>query len=135
MAISFVAATVSHSAVYIVVLIYTVELAVLICACGTGSYSATDDRLYTHEAAGLLAGGEDNTEEQQLAYLSTLMQPLLAQIEQNLPLVGAATQGLATQNGRPPPDPVGMVLQVSPPTTPSFPSCFPIPSVVQCGEL
>lgn len=80
--------------------------------CFLGSYSSTDDRLYTHEAAGILAGGEDNPEEQQLAYLSTLMQPLLAQIEQYLPLIGAATQGQATQNGRPPPDPVGMVLQV-----------------------
>lgn len=81
-----------------------------VCA---GSYSSTDDRLYTHEAAGILAGGEDNTEEQQLSYLSTLMQPLLAQIEQYLPLIGSATQGLAVQNGRPPPDPVGMVLQVN----------------------
>lgn len=57
-----------------------------------GISSTTDDRLYAHEAAGILVGGEELPEQQQLACLQVLMQPLLAQIERNLPSVRAATR-------------------------------------------
>lgn len=60
-----------------------------------GIASTTDDRLYAHEAAGLLVASEDLAEAQQLACLQALMQPLLSQIEHNLPAVGK----LALQNG------------------------------------
>ena len=80
----------------------------------SGSWSSTDDRLYAHEAAGLLVGGEDLAPEQQLTCLSALMQPLLSQIEQYLPAVKGglpATNGVAHSKGEK--LPVNMVLQVT----------------------
>ena len=79
-----------------------------------GSWSSTDDRLYAHEAAGLLVGGEDLSQEQQLSYLSTLMSPLLSQIERNLPNIKeAAPQLSTTDQAKAGKLPVNMVLQVS----------------------
>lgn len=68
-----------------------------------GVASTTDDRLYAHEAAGLLVGGEELPEAQQLACLTALMQPLLAQIERNLPAVSGANADAA----------IGLVIQAS----------------------
>ena len=77
-----------------------------------GSWSSTDDRLYAHEAAGLLVGGEDLPQEQQLSYLSTLMQPLLSQIEENLPRMKQEDQQAGTDPAKAGRLPVNMVLQV-----------------------
>lgn len=81
--------------------------------CIVGSWSSTDDRLYAHEAAGLLVGGEDLSQEQQLSYLSALMQPLLSQIEQNLPRIKQTNQTAdgtdAVKSGS---LPVNLILQV-----------------------
>lgn len=45
-----------------------------------------DDRLYVFEAVGLLLGQEELPEEQQLAALNSLLQPLMQQIKANLQL-------------------------------------------------
>ena len=75
-----------------------------------GISSTTDDRLYAHEAAGLLLGGEDLPEAQQLAYLSALMQPLLSQIERNLPAITSSAQNGAQHGDKQ--LAAGLVLQV-----------------------
>jgi hypothetical protein len=79
-----------------------------------GSWSSTDDRLYAHEAAGLLVGGEDLGPDQQLTCLSALMQPLLSQIEQYLPAVKSGANGVSNgvSPGKGEKLPVNMVLQV-----------------------
>ena len=75
--------------------------------------SSTDDRLYAHEAAGLLVGGDDLPEAQQLACLDALMAPLLAQIDANLASVRGGDGG-AAKNGNQAgsDDAAGLVLQV-----------------------
>ncbi len=58
--------------------------------------SATDDRLYAFEAAGLLVGGDDLPQAQQAEAVAALLRPLLAQMEMQLPLAAAnpATAGV-----------------------------------------
>lgn len=53
--------------------------------------ACVDDRLYVFEAAGLLLGQEDLPELQQSGALSSLLQPLLLQVEQNLQLAKSAS--------------------------------------------
>jgi len=90
-----------------------------------GSWSITDDRLYAHEAAGLLVGGEDLAPEQQLTCLSALMQPLLSQIEQYLPAVkGGQPASNGVNPGKGEKLPVNMVLQVPPLCHPEFLQIF-----------
>ncbi|KAK9827309.1 hypothetical protein WJX81_002974 [Elliptochloris bilobata] len=59
--------------------------------------SATDDRLYAFEAAGLLVGGDDLPEAQQVEAAAALLRPLLARMEAQLP---AAAAGAGTPGGR-----------------------------------
>lgn len=58
-------------------------------------------------------GGEDLSQEQQLSYLSTLMSPLLQQIERNLPNIKEAAPQLSpSDQAKAGKLPVNMVLQV-----------------------
>ena len=57
-------------------------------------------------------GGEDLPQEQQLSYLSTLMQPLLSQIEQNLPKIKEGGPQQGSDPAKAGKLPVNMVLQV-----------------------
>ena len=58
-------------------------------------------------------GGEDLSQEQQSSYLSTLMSPLLQQIERNLPNIKEAAPQLSpSDQAKAGKLPVNMVLQV-----------------------
>ena len=58
--------------------------------------SASDDRLYAFEAAGLLLGMEDLPAEEQREAVSALLRPLLAQMEEQLAAAGKAAAGART---------------------------------------
>ncbi len=58
-----------------------------------GVTSATDDRLYAFEAAGLLLGGDDLPAAQQLDAVASLLAPLLAQMDAQLGAAAAAGGG------------------------------------------
>jgi len=64
-------------------------------AAGAAASSFVDDRLYVFEAVGLLLGQEDLPAEQQAAALSSLLQPLMLQIESNLQPAAAALAATA----------------------------------------
>lgn len=58
-----------------------------------GVTSATDDRLYAFEAAGLLLGGDDLPAAEQLDAVAALLAPLLAQMDAQLGAAAAAGGG------------------------------------------
>ncbi len=53
--------------------------------------ACVDDRLYVFDAVGQLVGQEELPPEQQVQLLGQLMQPLMRQVEENLPPLRAAT--------------------------------------------
>ncbi|KAG2493435.1 hypothetical protein HYH03_008254 [Edaphochlamys debaryana] len=73
-------------------------------ATGAGKAAApvgacVDDRLYVFDAVGLLVGQEEVPAEQQLQLLQQLLRPLLAQIEDNLQPLRAASAAAASGGG------------------------------------
>ncbi|KAJ9528951.1 hypothetical protein QJQ45_000515 [Haematococcus lacustris] len=68
---------------------------------GAPLLAVVDDRLYVFEAVGLLLGQEEVGATEQLAALTTLLQPLVAQIESNL----------ASRGGRPGPASPALIIQ------------------------